>query len=159
MTLTFARSGKVSVALEAPSSSSHLAEASKEGSAQSLCDEIFNLGDMLACYIFGQDGSILGTHAGEIEVDEQLKTSFGGIAAVVWGGLKRVEDVGGPINFVSAVYRNFKIVGIPFPGLKLGVLATVPVSVDALYLKERVTDFMAYWNQVEKPLHHALVSR
>jgi hypothetical protein len=114
---------------------------------QELSDELFNLGDMLSCHIFDMNGNIKGVNFGTLDVDPELKERFAEIAAVVWGGLKRVENIGGPITMVSAMYQNFKILGIPFDEQKFGVLAVVPNNIDSYVLRERVVDFVDYWMQ------------
>jgi len=119
--------------------------ASKAKSYQDFCDDLYNMGDLLSCYIFDTMGNVRGKQYGKIEVTEDLKQHFAEIAAVIWGGLKSVEPVGGSINFVDANFENFKILGIPMPALDIGILAVIPVELDSLAMKERILDYVRFW--------------
>lgn len=117
---------------------------------QELCDELFALGDMLSVHIFSMDGEILGTNFGEIPVDDELKVTFGDIAANVWSGVKKAEGIGGSVLLATITYENFKIIGIPFEKSGVGVLAVVEDKVDAMYVKDRVIEFVKYWISINK---------
>jgi len=125
-------------------------QAKKARSEQDLCDELFALGDMLSCHIFSMDGEILGTNFGDIPVDDELKETFGEISARVWEDLRKGEAVGGPFLLTTIVYQNFKIIGIPFPEWGVGILSVVEDKVDAMYLKDRIVEFVKYWNSINR---------
>jgi len=117
---------------------------------QELCDELFAMGDLLSCHIFSMDGEILGTNYGDIPVGDDLKETFGNIAAEVWSDLRKAEIIGGPLLLTTTTYQNFKIMGIPFPESGVGILAVVEEKVDAMYLKDRIVEFVKYWNSINK---------
>lgn len=117
---------------------------------QELCDELFALGDMLSVHIFSMDGQILGTDFGEIPVDDELKATFGEVAANVWAGVRRAEGIGGSVLLATITYENFKIIGVPFEKAGFGVLAVVEDKVDAMYVKDRVIEFVKYWVSINK---------
>jgi hypothetical protein len=112
---------------------------------QTLCDEIMNMGDLLACYVINQKGELLGANYGQVPVDDALKHDFSQVAAIVWGGLQRVTNLGGSIKMVSAIFENFKILGIPVEGTNVALLLTVDVKLDSVVLRDRIGDFMKYW--------------
>jgi len=119
-------------------------------SLQALCDEMMNMGDLLACYIINQSGVLLGANYGQIPLDDDLKNDFSQIAASIWSGLQRVSNVGGPLKMVSAIFENFKIIGLPIEGTNIGVLLTVEVKLDSYVLAARINDYMKYWLKSNK---------
>lgn len=137
----------------------HPAETASHGTVQghsssqqakgSLCNELYQLGDIFGCQVFDLNGNIICRKFGELRIDPELQSKFAEIAAVIWGGLKRVENAGGPIEYASAVYQKFKIIGIPFQELGIAVLITVPVRLDTDSIKDRVIGFVNYWAQTD----------
>ena len=126
---------------------------------QDLCVDLFKLGDMLACYIFDSKGNVAGREFGSMEVDEELKTRFAEIAAVIWGGLARVEVIGGQLKSVTADYVNFRIVGIPNLKLRIGVILVLGHDVNAATMKERATDYLNYYMDAKKGQARSMGSR
>ena len=106
------------------------------------------MGDILACYALNKDGRLLGASYGEIHVDEELKADFSHVASVIWGGLDKVTNLGGPLKMVSAIFENFKILGLPIQGTNIALLLTVDVKLDSYVLQGRVLDFVSYWLKV-----------
>jgi len=119
-------------------------------SEQQLCDELFNLGDIMSVHIFSMEGEILGTNFGDVVVDDELRETFGEIAANVWAGIRKGEPAGGQFMLTTITYERFKIVGIPFERSGIGVLAVVEDKVDAMYVKDRIVEFVSYWVSINK---------
>lgn len=117
-------------------------------SIQNMCDEIQNMGDILACYAVNMDGKLLGANYGLIELDDELKAEFSGLAAQVWTSLDRVTSVGGRIKMVSAIFENFKILGLPVEGTNIALLLTIDVKLDSYVVAARINEFVAYWLKV-----------
>ncbi len=116
-----------------------------KASMQDLCDEIQKMGSVLACYAVNRNGALLGANYGEFRIDESLRADIAQVASMIWGALDRVTPVGGPIKMVSAVFENFKILGLPVKGSNTAILLTVDVKLDSYVLADRVDDFVAYW--------------
>ena len=104
--------------------------------------------DVAACYALDRNGRLLGANYGKIIVDEKLKADFSEVASVVWGSLKRVTNLGGPIRRVVATFENLKIVGLPIEGTHLALLLTVEVKIDSDVLVDRVRGFASQWLKV-----------
>ena len=117
---------------------------------QDMCNEIMNMGDVLACYAVNMEGKLLGANYGQIEVDDDLKKEFSGLAAGIWSGLNRVSGIGGRLKMVSAIFENFKILGLPLEGTNSALLLTVDAKLDSYILAERVNDFVSYWLKVNR---------
>jgi hypothetical protein len=113
-----------------------------------LANEISEIEGVISCTIINYHGATKGRTNGEVQYDAELKDRAGEIAAVVWGGLKRVEPIGGPLKSVTAEFENFQIIGTPIPKTRIAILVTVPLTVDRAYMKERVTSYTQYWLQV-----------
>ena len=125
-------------------------EANQKPTLQRMCDEIQEMGDILACYAFTNEGKLLGASYGQIEVDDKLKQDFSQIAAGVWSDLERVTTIGGEISLVSITYQNFKILGFPIAKSNTAVLLTIDNSIDEKKIEERVKDFITYWTKVNR---------
>jgi len=115
---------------------------------QDLCDEIQKMGDILACYAVNKDGKLLGANYGLVEVDDELKREFSNLAAGVWSSLDRVTGIGGRIKMVSAIFENFKILGLPVEGTNVAILLTIETKLDSYVLADRVNEFVEYWLNV-----------
>ncbi len=115
---------------------------------QDLCDEIQKMGDVLACYAVNKEGKLLGASYGEFQLDDDLREEFSHIASGVWTGLGRVTNLGGPLQMVSATYKNFKILGLPIKGTNMAILLTIETKLDSYRSAERTNDFVAYWLKV-----------
>lgn len=112
---------------------------------QELCDLIYNLGGILACYVVSLDGKVLGYNFGSIIAGKDLRSTYGMLASDIWRGLKNVEAVGGPILVLAVTYQNFKVVGIPIPDSKVGIIATVPVKGDEIETRNKVLRQVDKW--------------
>ena len=112
---------------------------------QNLCDEIFTFGGLLACYVVDSNARVMGMNTGEMDLGEDLEKSFGAITGVIWGGLKKVEPLGGPISLVSADFEYFRIVGVPIPNASFSVLLVASLETDPHGLKARVLAFVKHW--------------
>jgi hypothetical protein len=84
----------------------------------------------------------------QIEVDEDLKGEFSTIAAGIWAALDKLTNIGGAIRMVSAIFENFKVLGLPVKGTNTAILVTVDVKLDSYVLAERVNEFVSYWLKV-----------
>ena len=115
---------------------------------QDLCDEIQRMGDILACYAVNKEGKLLGANYGLVEVDDELKKEFSDLAASVWSSLDRVTVIGGRIKMVSAIFENFKILGLPVEGTNTALLLTIETKLDSFVLAARVNEFVGYWLKV-----------
>jgi len=115
---------------------------------QTLCDDLENMGDVLASYVINKDGRLLGANYGDLEVSEDLKADFSKVASSIWGGLDRVTSLGGAIKGVVASFENFKILGLPIKGTNIAVLLTIEAKLDAAEMSERVEEFVSYWLKV-----------
>jgi len=116
-----------------------------------LAKEISEIDGVIGCTIINYHGAVKGRTNGDVQYDAELKDRAGEIAAVIWGGLKRVEPVGGPLKSVTAEFEKFQIIGSPIPNTRVGILVTVPLTVDPAYMKERVASYTQYWLQVHLP--------
>lgn len=84
---------------------------------QGLCDSLYNeTKGILACYVVDVRGKILGRNFGRIEAPADLRSKYGGIAAVLWGGLLNIEQIGGRLSMLTASFEKFKVLGFRFPG-------------------------------------------
>src|SRR5450756_2186375 len=92
-----------------------------------LANEISEIEGVISCTIINYHGATKGRTNGEVQYDAELKDRAGEIAAVVWGGLKRVEPIGGPLKSVTAEFENFQIIGTPIPKTRIAILVTVPL--------------------------------
>jgi hypothetical protein len=111
-----------------------------------MCDELKQVGDILACYVISNEGKLLGASYGKwLPLDEALKKDFSEIAAVVWGALERVTSIGGSLETAAISFENFKIVGFPIQKTDMAILLTVEEKVDSDALKSRVQDSVSYW--------------
>ena len=115
---------------------------------QDMCDEIQQMGDILACYAFNKEGKLLGASYGPIVMDEKLRQDFSQLAAGTWSDLERVTTIGGDIVIVSITYENFKILGFPIKKSNAAMLLTIDNSIDAQKVEQRVKDFVSYWMKV-----------
>ena len=115
---------------------------------QDLCDEIQKMGDILACYAVNKQGKLLGANYGLVEVDDELKKDFANLAAGVWSSLERVTGIGGRITMVSAIFENFKILGLPVEGTNTAILLTIDTKLDSFVMAARINEFVAYWLKV-----------
>jgi len=115
---------------------------------QGLCDEIQQMGDILACYVFNREGKLLGASYGPIVMDEKLRQDFSQLAAGTWADLERVTTIGGEIRSASIWYENFKVLGFPIRKSNAAMLLTIDNDVDEKKIEERVKDFVAYWLKV-----------
>lgn len=113
-------------------------------SHQALCEDIAKMGDVMACAAFDSHGNVRGTDFGELEVDDQLKSQYSEIGAVIWGGIKRAEALGGPLDHVTVQFERFKILGIPIPKSKSALLVTLSLEVDSLKMRDRILDYLMY---------------
>ena len=121
-----------------------------EATIQDLCDEIQEMGDVMACYAVSKEGKLLGANYGQIEVDESLKSEFSNLAAQMWKSLDKVTPIGGQIRMVSAIFENFKILGLPVKGTNTAILVTVDTKLDSYVLADRVNQFVEYWLKVNR---------
>ena len=119
-------------------------------SLQRMCDEIQEMGDILACYAFNKGGRLLGASFGLIEMDDKLRQDFSQLAAGVWSDLERITTIGGEISLVSITYQNFRILGFPIRKTNTAVLLTIDNTVDEKKIEERVKDFVSYWMKVNR---------
>jgi hypothetical protein len=110
-----------------------------------LSRDILKLGEIKSCIIIDQHGTVLAQMLGDLPEDRYLITKGGGIAAVIWGGLKNFEPFAGQLGFVSAVFENCKFVGIPFPEARIAVILVVGVQADSFRLKDTVSDYVRNW--------------
>lgn len=129
-----------------------LKSPTQKSTLQDMCDEIQNMGDILACYVINREGKLLGASYGQVVLDEDLKHDFNQIAAGVWADLERVTNIGGDLLIVSASYENFKILGFPIKRSNAAVLVTVENKLDNQVVHERVDDFISYWMKVNQYL-------
>jgi hypothetical protein len=114
-----------------------------------MCDELKQMGDILACYAISKEGKLLGASYGEsLPLDEKLKADFSHLASMVWVNLDRGTSIGGLLKKVVITFENFKIVGFPMEGTNMALLLTVEDKLDSDVLKERVHDFVSYWLKV-----------
>ncbi len=102
------------------------------------------LDDIEACTIIGYHGAVIAQVLGETPENIELKIKGGSIAAVIWGGLKNVEPIEGPISFVSAIFEKAKYVGIPFPEWRFAVILKVGVSIDTFHLRDLVSNYVRF---------------
>ena len=121
---------------------------SQKPTIQDLCDEIQKMGDILACYAVNKEGKLLGANYGLVEVDDGLKLEFSNLAAGVWSSLDRVTSIGGRIKMVSAIFENFKILGLPVEGTNTALLLTIETKLDSFILAARINEFVDYWLKV-----------
>ena len=117
----------------------------KDSSLKTVSDELMTVGDIMACAVINQRGELLGVNYGQVPVDDELKKYFSQMAGTIWGGLNRASSFAGPLTMVSAVFQNFKIIGLPIEGTNIALLLTVDVKLDSYILRDRVLDFMKYW--------------
>ena len=115
---------------------------------QTMCDEIQQMGDILACYAFNKHGKLLGASFGPIVMDDKLRQDFNQLAAGVWSDLERVTTIGGEIVLVSITYQNFRILGFPVKRSNAAILLTIDTSLDEKKVEERVKEFVSYWMKV-----------
>lgn len=145
---------KESEAVEASHQSSVGSQGDK-GEFERLSNEIMELDDIVSCTIINYHGNVMAQAFGEIPEDVELKAVGGSIAAVIWGGLKKVEPVAGPISFVSAIFEKAKFVGIPFPESRIAVILRVSVNIDTFHLRDTVSNYVRYWFQLSKSNPHS----
>jgi len=110
-----------------------------------LAKEILELGEIKSCTIMNIHGTVLAQMLGELPEDNELIEKGGTVAAVMWGGLMKVEPFAGPLSFVSAIFEKYKFVGIPFSDARIGVLLIVDVHIDSFHLKDVVSNYVRYW--------------
>jgi len=113
-----------------------------------LAKEISEIDGVISCTVINYRGAVRGRTNGDVQYDAELKDRAGEIAAVMWGGFKRVEPIGGPLKSVTAEFEKFMIIGVPIPKTRIAVLVTAPLTVDPAYMKERVASFTQYWLQM-----------
>lgn len=124
---------------------------SQKSTLQVMCDELRQMGDILACYVVNKDGRLLGASYGEwIAHDEKLKADLSRVASEVWGGVDRLATVGGPLKMVALTFEKFKVLGIPIEKTNTLLLLTVEVKLDSEVLRGRVLDFVSYWLKVNR---------
>jgi hypothetical protein len=110
-----------------------------------LSRDILKLGEIKSCIIIDQHGTVLAQMLGDLPEDRFLITKGGGIAAVIWGGLKNFEPFAGQLGFVSAVFDSCKFVGIPFPEARIAVILVLGVQADSFRIKDTVSDYVRTW--------------
>jgi len=110
-----------------------------------LAKEILELDDIKSCTIINLHGTVLAQMLGELPEDHELIEKGGTIAAVMWGGLMKVEPLAGPLNFVSAIFEKYKFVGIPFPDARIATVLVVDVHIDSFHLRDIVSNYVRYW--------------
>jgi len=125
-------------------------EAGQKPTLQAMCDEIQQMGDILASYTFNREGKLLGASYGPIVMDDKLRQDFSQLAAGVWSDLERVTAIGGDVCVVSITYENFKILGFPIKKSNAAILLTIDNTVDEKKIEERVKDFVSYWMKVNR---------
>jgi hypothetical protein len=113
-----------------------------------LAKEISQIDGVISCTVINYRGAIKGRTFGDVQYDAELRDRSGEIAAVVWGGLKRVEPIGGPLKSVTVEFEKFMIIGVPITGTRIGILVTMPLTIDPAYMKERVASYAQYWLQM-----------
>jgi hypothetical protein len=105
---------------------------------QELSREIAEQEGFISCVIIDQKGNVRGRIIGILPDDRDLWESAGEIAAVIWGGLMKVEPMGGPIVRVTAEFEKFKIVGVPIAEYGLAALVGVTNETESTYVRDRV---------------------
>jgi hypothetical protein len=125
--------------------STHSVLGTNKNDWENLCSQILELQDIATCTIVGYHGVVLAEDLGDVEADPEIRANKGSLAAVIWGGLTKVEKVGGPISFASVIYEKFKVVGVPFPEARVAVVVTSDVSVDSYHLKDMIFDYVQYF--------------
>jgi len=109
-----------------------------------LAKEILELEDIKSCTIINPHGTVMAQLLGDLPEDSELIEKGGTIAAVIWGGLMKAEQLAGPLSFASMIYEKYKFVGIPFPELRIAVLLVVEVNMDSFHLKDIVSNYVRY---------------
>ena len=112
---------------------------------EGLCNGVIAVASAESCTIISAHGTILAASHGDLPMDQELRTKGAGIAAVVWGGLTKIERVGGSLSFFTAVYEGQQFVGIPFPDARFAILVTVPIKTNPGQLRTIVSKYVESW--------------
>jgi len=122
-----------------------LSAQGKGNDLQDLCDEVFSLGGLLSCYIVDERANVRGRNTGEMDLGDALDKSFGAITGVIWGGLKQVEPLAGPVSMVAADFEYFKIIGVPVSDTSFSILLVATLETDPHVLRAKVLGFVNNW--------------
>lgn len=112
---------------------------------QALSREISQIPGVVSCTIINQQGTIKGRLIGDVPHNDEVLERTGAVGAVIWGGLKMVEQEAGPLSSVIIKYEKFQVIGIPLPGTKIAVLVTSPLAVDPVQIVNRIIYFVQHF--------------